>query len=113
MECTPKEGSAVIKEYENEANVTATGALSNISVTDSDFSHYIVDTNPKIDIEKHTNGEDADNPTGPYIEVGKSVTWKYIVKNINITKPGRYILQIRAQKGDAVGFKEIPAYLAK
>ena len=38
---------------------------------------------------------------------------KYIVKNINITKAGRYILQIRAQKGDAIGFKEIPAYLYK
>ncbi len=37
--------------------------------------------NPKIDIEKHTNGEDADEPTGPQIHVGDAVKWTYIVTN--------------------------------
>lgn len=37
---------------------------------------------PVIDIEKATNGEDADLPTGPFIPVGDPVTWTYVVTNI-------------------------------
>ena len=35
----------------------------------------------------------------------------YHVKDINISKPGRYTLQLRAKVGDAVGYSEHPAYL--
>ncbi len=38
-------------------------------------------TTPAIDIEKSTNGEDADTPTGPIIFVGDTVTWEYFVEN--------------------------------
>jgi hypothetical protein len=34
-----------------------------------------------IDIEKATNGEDADTPTGPTIIVGDTVNWTYVVTN--------------------------------
>lgn len=34
-----------------------------------------------VAIEKSTNGVDADNAPGPYIEVGESVTWDYFVRN--------------------------------
>lgn len=34
-----------------------------------------------ITIEKATNGEDADLPTGPAILVGNTVTWTYVVTN--------------------------------
>lgn len=36
---------------------------------------------PAIDIEKATNGEDADDPTGPNVPVGSTVTWTYVVTN--------------------------------
>ena len=39
---------------------------------------------PLIDLEKHTNGEDADEPTGPHIPVGDPVLWEYIVTNTGI-----------------------------
>ncbi len=35
----------------------------------------------------------------------------YVVKDIEIEKPGRYTLQLRAAIGDAIGYSEIPAYL--
>ena len=34
-----------------------------------------------IDIEKATNGVDADSPTGPVVPVGDPVTWTYVVTN--------------------------------
>ncbi|WMW25294.1 PEF-CTERM sorting domain-containing protein [Methanolobus sediminis] len=37
-----------------------------------------------IDIEKATNGYDADAAPGPEIEVGDPITWTYIVTNIGI-----------------------------
>lgn len=36
---------------------------------------------PAIDIEKHTNGEDADAAPGPWIPAGIPVTWTYYVTN--------------------------------
>ncbi|MDJ0658451.1 MAG: SdrD B-like domain-containing protein [Crocosphaera sp.] len=38
-------------------------------------------TKPGIDIEKATNGQDADNPTGPEIPVGGTATFTYEVTN--------------------------------
>jgi len=35
----------------------------------------------------------------------------YTTPQVTLTKPGRYILRLRAQKGDAVGFLEHEAYL--
>jgi hypothetical protein len=36
---------------------------------------------PAIDIEKHTNGADADAPPGPFIPEGSPITWSYLVSN--------------------------------
>ena len=41
---------------------------------------------PSIDLEKTVNGEDADNPTGPTVDVGDTVTLGYTVENTgNVT----------------------------
>ena len=50
---------------------------------DFDPSHYfaVVDINPAVDIEKATNGEDADDTDGPVVSAGGLVTWTYVVTN--------------------------------
>lgn len=68
-----------------DANNTPQTVVSNNDAnTTIDFGFY--KPMPAIDIEKHTNGVDADEPTGPQIPVGGLVTWEYIVKNTgNVT----------------------------
>jgi len=75
-------GTAVPGQYANIGTVIGTPPTGP-NVTDSDPSHYFgvpVDM-PVINIEKATNGVDADNPTGPFIPVGDNVTWTYVVTN--------------------------------
>jgi len=36
---------------------------------------------------------------------------QYLVKDIKLSKPGRYILRLRAKIGEAIGYSELPAYL--
>ncbi|MEZ4863381.1 MAG: hypothetical protein R3C14_18835 [Caldilineaceae bacterium] len=40
-----------------------------------------IDLDPILTIEKATNGQDADTPTGPLLHVGDPVTWTYVVRN--------------------------------
>jgi uncharacterized repeat protein (TIGR01451 family) len=78
-------GDALCGQYENEGNVT--GDYGDTTVNDSDFSHYFGEC-PDIDIEKATNGEDADEAPGPTLDVGDAVTWTYLVTNtgnVNLT----------------------------
>lgn len=73
------EGTAECGKYANLGSVV--GYYDVIQVTDDDPSHYIVSCEPDIDIEKYTNGYNADLPSGPAIEVGETITWKYVVTN--------------------------------
>ncbi|RNI08830.1 DUF11 domain-containing protein, partial [Methanohalophilus portucalensis] len=66
-------------QYANIGNVTGTDP-TDAEVTDEDPSHYF-GVNSSIDIEKATNGVDADDPTGPYVTVGGDVVWTYNVTN--------------------------------
>jgi hypothetical protein len=79
MTCTAN-GTAQLGQY---ANLGTTTGLPPVGppVADEDPSHYIGVQNPAIDIEKATNGEDADTPTGPAIPVGDPVVWTYVVTN--------------------------------
>ena len=47
---------------------------------DDDPSHYF-GSDAAIDIEKATNGRDADTPTGPYVDIGDDIMWTYVVVN--------------------------------
>ncbi|MDO9067179.1 MAG: SdrD B-like domain-containing protein, partial [Deltaproteobacteria bacterium] len=85
MTCTAS-GTAVTGQYANIGSVVGsppTGA----AVSDSDPSHYLAasPSGPAIDIEKATNGEDADTGSGPVIAVGNTVTWTYVITNIGNT----------------------------
>ncbi|MCP4047162.1 MAG: hypothetical protein GY732_14385, partial [Gammaproteobacteria bacterium] len=84
MICTSKTGTASAGQYENTASTTGTPAVGS-AVTGTDLSHYYGSL-PSITIEKATNGSDADTAPGPYIEVGDTVTWSYVVQNTgNVT----------------------------
>ncbi len=84
MTCTGN-GTAEQGQYANLGTTEGEAADGTI-VTDEDPSHYYgVDepppSEPAIDIEKATNGEDADEPTGPWIVEGDPVEWTYVVTN--------------------------------
>ena len=79
-------GTAALGQYANEGTVTGTDPRAKVEVTDTDPSHYIGVPSPvpAIDIEKFTNGSQADEPTDPdvpEIETGATVTWRYDVTN--------------------------------
>ena len=82
MTCT-MHGKARPGQYANEAWVTAWGV--NSMVSDTDWSHYYgaydYPQGASIDLEKATNGHDADTPSGPQIPVGDTVTWTYTLTN--------------------------------
>ena len=74
---------STVTAYGQYANLaTVVGDFVGIPVTDNDPSHYLApEPHPDIDIEKHTNGHDADHPRGPYLNMGSTVNWEYIVTN--------------------------------
>ena len=76
-------GPAQEGQYTNSGLVigaTPTG----VTVSDEDLSNYRGGT-PGIDLEKHTNGTDADDPEGALVPVGGDVEWTYIVRNSGTT----------------------------
>jgi hypothetical protein len=86
-------GVATVGQYANLGSVVGHGPLAvdgngdplppeqqDPPVTDEDWSHYF-GAEPAVHIEKYTNGEDADEPTGPEVLVGSTVTWTYVVTN--------------------------------
>jgi len=83
MTCDAIHGTAQQGQYANRADVTARDE-DDREVRDSDPSHYLGVRDPDpiaIDIEKATNGHDADSAPGPQIQHGQPVTWSYVVTN--------------------------------
>jgi hypothetical protein len=78
MTCTAS-GSAIAGQYVNEGRVQALDPEGN-TVSDTDTSHYF-GSDPGIDIEKLTEGEDADDAPGPTLAEGCDVNWTYVVTN--------------------------------
>jgi hypothetical protein len=78
MTCTAA-GIAEAGEYVNVGMASATFEGGG-RVSDTDPSHYF-GADPRVDIEKATNGVNADRPPGPGICVGGSVLWTYEVTN--------------------------------
>lgn len=83
-------GTAVLGQYANVGTVSGTApatidvdgnSVPGVDVSDEDVSHYFGIQQPTIDIEKATNGQDADTPTGPLVAVGDDVRWTYVVTN--------------------------------
>ncbi|MDH3547594.1 MAG: hypothetical protein OEN22_10865, partial [Gammaproteobacteria bacterium] len=70
--------------YENMGTATGTYLPTGEFVEDVDPSHYCNPEEPAIDIEKATNGVDADDRNAgdaPQIAAGNTVTWSYVVTN--------------------------------
>jgi hypothetical protein len=82
--------TAVPGPYANIANATAQFTV--ITISDRDPSHYtgVSEGQPTaaVEIEKSTNGEDADEPPGPEIPFGERVNWTY-----NVTNTGEVALE--------------------
>ena len=78
MTCTAT-GVVQAGPYANMGTVTATSSGGS-DVSDSDPSHYF-GGNVGVDIEKATNGQDADEPPGPTLNVGDQVAWTYVIAN--------------------------------
>lgn len=85
-----------------------------LSMGANDFTYLITKKNGTVIVDAnvsflltrpHTRADDLMVEAVPY------ASGEYVIKDINITKPGRYTLQLRAKVGDAVGYSEIPAYL--
>jgi hypothetical protein len=87
MTCT-ENGTAQLGQYANVGSVTGIPQGGGTPVADSDPSHYngTAQPVPAIDIEKATNGQDADQAPGPSIDEGGAVTWTYVVTNTGQVK---------------------------
>jgi hypothetical protein len=73
-------GTATAGQYQNTATVGGNPPPPLDRIFDGDSSHYY-GVEPGIQIEKLTNGVDADAAPGPHILVGEPITWTYIVTN--------------------------------
>lgn len=84
MTCTATGLVTTMGQYRNVGTVTAsfTAPAGSGTVTDTDASHYL-GISP-VQIEKLTNGDDADSPPGPQILIGDPVLWEYVLTNVGV-----------------------------
>ena len=83
MTCSSKKGKANKINYKNKLTVTAVGDITKKKLEAEDMSHYVIDVKADIDIEKRTNGKDADSADKAYhAKPNEAIIWSYEVKNI-------------------------------
>ena len=84
-------------QYTNIGLVMAEDMLGEIVMDTDPSNHFGMETEPPpaVDIQKLTNGEDADTPTGPIVLVGELVDFTYLVSN-----EGDVVLQIQQVSDD-------------
>ena len=81
MTCTAS-GTVQAGQYANLGTAAAITETTLLRVSDSDPSHYFgVLDQPAIDLEKATDGSDADLEPGPFLAIGSTVSWTYLVTN--------------------------------
>jgi len=90
------ENSVVLKQGKNSFTYVV-AAKDGVAVSDANVTFLL--TRP------HSVREDK------YVENIPFVDGKFQVHDINITKAGRYTLQLRAKIGETIGYLQIPAYL--
>jgi large repetitive protein len=108
---------AVADQYVNNGTVVGTPVTESgdpipdtTTVTDTDIDHHF-GAAPSVDILKLTNGTDNNNPTGPVVAVGSTVTFTYIVTNtgnvpladVDVTDDQGVIVSGPAAGGDVDG----------
>jgi uncharacterized repeat protein (TIGR01451 family) len=101
MTCTAL-GTAIKGEYTNTGYVEATPLGFEEKVQDSDSSAYF-GAEPAVAITKYTNGEDAKEPTGPYIPVGEPVTFTL---EISDTETGHFDSEIEVVDDSDLAIEE-------
>ena len=87
--------------------IVALGPVNTVSYRVTDKAGQAVnDANVSLLVTRpHTEKEDQ------YFKNVPGKNGLYTVENIKIKNPGRYILRIRVQKGDAIGFQDTEGYL--
>ncbi|MCD6136616.1 DUF11 domain-containing protein, partial [Candidatus Bipolaricaulota bacterium] len=86
-------GSYTVQQSDIDSNGGGDGDIDNTATVssnelpdESDSAAVQLLQTPGIDIEKSTNGQDADTAPGPSLTVGSPITWSYVVTNTgNVT----------------------------
>jgi hypothetical protein len=86
--------------------IVALGPVNRISYEVTDRAgHPVPDANVTLLLTRpHTEKEDQLFKNVPY------KNGRYTVENLRLKNPGRYILRVRVQKGDAVGYQDTAGY---
>lgn len=92
-------GFAQAGQYANVGTVNGKDSFGD-TVNSSNPDHYF-GAAPAIQLIKLTNGTDNDNPTGPLVPVGSTVTWTYNVTNTgNVTLKDVIVTDDHGTPGD-------------
>ncbi|WP_189611457.1 FlgD immunoglobulin-like domain containing protein [Saccharospirillum salsuginis] len=108
--CT-RTGVAQVGQYENTGIALARGNRWWHRARDADPSHYLGTLgNPSIELEKSTEGQDADAAPGPELTVGEPVEWTFTVHitgDVDLTELVITDERVLPSQGDPIDVCEI------